>query len=479
MKPTLEQENIVKEFPNVQMLKINACAGSGKSSTLKLLAQANPNKSLYVAFNKAIAEEAKESFPSNVECRTTHSLAFAKYGKMLMHKLNRPKGGYVNVAGTPAEIAKYYNMPHFYDGQWDVQEKTVASVVKEAVKLYEQSADTEIDRKHIPYRRVSEIANSREGFNKSLFVDTCLSYAVKLWKDRTDVHTNVLATHDTYLKLYQLSKPKLSYDIIYLDESQDTNPTVLDIVMNQTHAKVAFVGDSFQSIYAFRGAINAMDQIQCPTMYLTKSFRYGQPIADVATAIINGEMDIEGNETIDSVVGVVNLDNPYTMLFRTNGELLSQASRLISEGVEISCEIDTNDYRKLITSAVALFEGRYKDVKHDSIIPYQTWNDLLDNQKEEPELKRTANIVMNNPDEFISNLDSMKKQKDAHVTLTTAHKSKGRQWDQVMLADDFADVENGVIAEQERNLLYVAATRAVNVLQTNSTCDDLISGGGG
>lgn len=79
-KPTPEQEDIVKAFATTRMLKVNAFAGTGKSSTLQLLATANSEHSLYIAFNKAIADEAAGKFPSNVECRTTHSLAFAKFG---------------------------------------------------------------------------------------------------------------------------------------------------------------------------------------------------------------------------------------------------------------------------------------------------------------------------------------------------------------------------------------------------------------
>jgi|GEM_PF-5695529 superfamily I DNA/RNA helicase len=53
----------------------------------------------------------------------------------------------------------------------------------------------------------------------------------------------------------------------------------------------------------------------------------------------------------------------------------------------------------------------------------------------------------------------------AKIVLTTAHKSKGQEWDKVTLCDDFNDAiqrekRNGNGTKHEWNLLYVALTRA-------------------
>lgn len=82
---TDEQKRIVdlsKSMDKNEILAIQACAGSGKTSTLKEIALANPKQRfLYLAFNKSIATEAREKFPKNVEAKTIHSLAF-NYAKM-------------------------------------------------------------------------------------------------------------------------------------------------------------------------------------------------------------------------------------------------------------------------------------------------------------------------------------------------------------------------------------------------------------
>ena len=50
-------------------------------------------------------------------------------------------------------------------------------------------------------------------------------------------------------------------------------------------------------------------------------------------------------------------------------------------------------------------------------------------------------------------------ESEADVIVTTAHKAKGRQWDQVFLNNDFK-YQN----QEELNIFYVALTRAVSVL---------------
>ena len=75
--PTKQQLDILEAFKNTRVLKVNAIAGSGKTSTLELLADANQKPSLLLAFNKSIADEASRRFPAHVSCRTINSLAYA------------------------------------------------------------------------------------------------------------------------------------------------------------------------------------------------------------------------------------------------------------------------------------------------------------------------------------------------------------------------------------------------------------------
>jgi hypothetical protein len=57
-------------------VKINACADTGKTSTLEFLAQSTSRRGQYIAFNRDIVRDAKEKFPNTVTCSTSHGLAF-------------------------------------------------------------------------------------------------------------------------------------------------------------------------------------------------------------------------------------------------------------------------------------------------------------------------------------------------------------------------------------------------------------------
>ncbi len=75
-KPTQEQADAIDNFKTGQNLKINAFAGTGKTSTLQMLGECSSKRGLYLAFNRSIADDAQKRFPSNITCQTTHSLAY-------------------------------------------------------------------------------------------------------------------------------------------------------------------------------------------------------------------------------------------------------------------------------------------------------------------------------------------------------------------------------------------------------------------
>ena len=81
MQFTEEQEIIFNTALKAgEMIKIEAFAGTGKTTTLVEFAKRNPDLSfLYAAFNKSVQEYAEQVFPVNVECKTTHSLAYRYY----------------------------------------------------------------------------------------------------------------------------------------------------------------------------------------------------------------------------------------------------------------------------------------------------------------------------------------------------------------------------------------------------------------
>ena len=74
----LEQFFLVRGWPPFLL----ASPGTGKTSTLVKYAEKwSQSRFLYVTFNKSIAKQAELVFPSNVICKTFHSMAYGHIGR--------------------------------------------------------------------------------------------------------------------------------------------------------------------------------------------------------------------------------------------------------------------------------------------------------------------------------------------------------------------------------------------------------------
>lgn len=478
-----EEQVLAKDMVLKEMVsKINAIAGAGKTSSLAYIADNLVVPSLYLAFNKAMADEAKGKFPDHVECLTTHALAYRVFGKTLQHKLKRPVGRYVNVAMTGAEIARYYSLPDFVlsDTKY-ISKALIGLIIKDTVTRFEHSNKDTISKESIPKHHIDKLEDKyRVLLDKNKFSKLIVRFAKSLWEERIDPYSEVCCSHDTYLKLYVLSKPDLShFDVIYGDEWQDTNSVVFQL-LNMQDTKIVVCGDARQAIYGWRGATNALKLMSCPETQLTKSFRYGKQSAELATMILGNKVKVEGFEHLDTKVGldVVDTDKPYTILFRTNAELLFTGLKLISKKESVNISIDVQDFVKILQSAQELYNNNLKGVKHETIVPFNTWDELLDESKYDRDLSRVASLVEGGEVErVIALLHTHKNSADAKVNLITSFRAKGLEFEQVILADDFPSNYNSKgeyigLSEEEENVLYVAVTRAVCALNINTTCQE-------
>lgn len=70
-------------------------------------------------------------------------------------------------------------------------------------------------------------------------------------------------------------------------------------------------------------------------------------------------------------------------------------------------------------------------------------------------------------------------EEEADITLTTAHRSKGLEWETVMIAEDFKSLaflaNRPEELEDELNLLYVAATRSTKNLIPNDAMKKILA----
>ncbi|HEV8045005.1 MAG TPA: ATP-dependent helicase, partial [Rubrobacter sp.] len=76
------------------------------------------------------------------------------------------------------------------------------------------------------------------------------------------------------------------YDLIVVDEFQDTNPAQMrfvELLAGEDLSKVVVVGDDLQSIYAFTGAeVRNIQRFEAATYRLTTNFRSGRAVLDLA-----------------------------------------------------------------------------------------------------------------------------------------------------------------------------------------------------
>lgn len=456
--PTPEQVRAIEEFMSGDRLKVSAFAGAGKTSTLVQMADIREGAGLYLAFNRSIADEARESFPSWVDCRTTHSLALRSvraahgYSKDKLFETVKPKQLADLLGLKNAVIGKALTVT-------DVQQ---AHLLLGTIRRFCQSADDALDRTHV---LITGRLKALDDDQRTEVDEWVVFEARKLWERMLDATDKVPLGHDGYLKLWSLSDPVLEHEYILLDEAQDTNPCVMRVLERQ-RAQVVYVGDGHQQIYAWRGATNAMKEAKAKReAHLTQSFRFGPEIALAASSILRtlGEArPLEGNARIQSTIAASGAAR--TVLTRTNAMVISEVLDALEGGRVPHIVGGVEEMLRLVGSVFDLQDG--KPASHPDFFGFVSWDQVeaFADTDEGEDLRPFVNLVRKyGPRTLWRALkETVPSEEAADVVLSTAHKSKGRQWPSVRIADDFAGVqsEGGEIPEEEVRLFYVAITRA-------------------
>ena len=235
-QPTPEQQAVIDAAKEGGHVVVQAGAGTGKTSTLQMVADAIPRQSLYVAYNKAIATDAGTKFNRLVTCKTSHSVAFGAVGRNFTHRLNAGR--------KPSwEVAKQLGLRRLRIGlDIDVSANHQARIAGDTVRRFCYSADAEISRVHVPFQHgITGAAHDR-------LIQEILPLARSWWNDVNDVRGTMPFEHDHYLKMWALTEPQLGYDRIFLDEAQDSNPVLAKLISEQ-EAQQIVVGDSCQQMY--------------------------------------------------------------------------------------------------------------------------------------------------------------------------------------------------------------------------------------
>ena len=437
-------------------LKISAFAGAGKTTTLKAISEGRGDSGLYIAFNKAIADEAKKKFPSNVQCRTGHSLAFGDVGRHYAKRIRSINSGDVR---NTFDIART-----------DLHtESGLAYLAIDTVRRFCYSDDDKINGYHVDY----DIASKEPETTQYV-----VNIARHIWNEMSDKKSDFPVTHDFYLKKWQLTRPELDCDFVLFDEAQDANGCILDVVVNQP-GQTIYVGDKYQQIYGWRGAQNAMESMNTEnSCEITQSFRFGQPVANVAMKIINhylgDSVKIKGFEKIDSELCEV--DSPDAILFRTNSKMIDSILGYVDEGKRVYVVGGVGQLVGLLQGAEMLNEG--KRSYNAELVGFKSFDQLMEYSKTPSgqSMQLVCKLVLEGVSgEVIQALEKNKytKKEHADVIMSTCHKSKGLEFPKVRIADDFSSCNGNDgpfdLADEDARLFYVACTRAENKLDVQST----------
>ncbi|EDO30014.1 predicted protein [Nematostella vectensis] len=542
---THEQVQVVKhDFKPMEVIKIIAFAGTGKTTTLVYFTKLRPAmRFLNVAYNKSIQLQAEKMFPrANVENRTIHSLAYRAVGYRYRHKMISSIKISVVSSALPRDPSNY--------GNTFLHAKRVVDTLNNYIASNRQT----ITNTDVPPRKISvqEMLDPKQKyFDSDEYIHSVTRDAAAIWERMCDPDDLELRmTHDGYLKLYQLSNPVIDgYDCLLIDEAQDCTPAASDILLRQPCAKI-LVGDPYQQIYGFRGAKNAMEMVQSTrTFYLTQSFRFGPEIAYVANCILESLMGVHRKTLVGGAKpGGVFGDKvgQVAVICRTNFTLFSEAARLCRQksNVKVGFAGGLASYNlDRILDIYKLFMGGTSGIKDPFIKRFKSLLALRQFAQNAPDpelmgkikivetyalivpkcvaairskacsameragtshllpissllLKKTHSMTFRRSD--ISILSSFaiislivethalivpecvaairskacSAMERADIVFSTAHKAKGLEFSTVRVTDDFsleADFPGAEVDPDEKNLLYVAVTRAKKRLLMNRT----------
>lgn len=463
---------------------ISAKAGSGKTSTcvtaIKLIKP--KNKVMFLAFNKSIAEELSQKLKDypNVEVRTSHSLGFAIIRK--------------NVEGE-VELDEFKYRRYVKS---NISELTTIDVTLTKNQLYNyiESICALVDFARFNLAQTAEEVKSLAvKYDVPIFFDECDVVIKVLEWGKTEL--NSIDYTDMVWLPVELSMTARAFqkDFIFIDECQDQSLMSIELFLKCFKRGTRFIamGDEDQCINTFCGsseeAFQYMKDYPKTTQFdLPICYRCPKTVVELAKTLVP---DIKCRE--DAPKGDIiekcwtsSLQSGDMVLCRSKAPLLKVYTKLLRKGIQ--CHIKGQDIgtnlKKLIEEVD--IEELNTNLKSDGVFVrlydnlFEIRNKLMESKGLDYQDATLTNYITNRYDmikaltvlaenyttktELLSHIDEIFDETREGVILSTIHKAKGLEADNVYILCNSSMPSSLAKKEWEKNaeqnLIYVAYTRA-------------------
>lgn len=477
---------------------VKAVAGSGKSTTILEALTHVPTgcRTLFVAFNKAIAEELTLRAPKTVEVSTLHS-----YGlKTITRSLGRLKidlrraDNLLREMYPTLETTKVVNkiLKEFgeepskgliFDLQRDIT-KTV-SLAKGNLACEEKQIERIVDdfeiespnRPPIPELRGLEVPEAMLEAFRAAFVKDSLALLLRC----ADVSDGTIDFDDMIWLPIVLELNQTKFDRVFVDETQDLNPAQIEMTFRavKTNGRICAVGDPRQAIYRFRGADeaavdNVVKRLDATILPLSVCYRCCRSVVQAAQSIVPEIESAPGAEegTVKNVTRDEMMRDAgpgHFILSRVNAPLISLCMKFLMEGRPAT--IQGRDIGASLSAFVKKSAARSVDELRSYV---EEWRDveckrLSEKRRDTQSVEDRAECILALSDgartvsEVVGRIERLFVDKDdsTRIVLSSTHKAKGMERDTVWMLQWTYGRKPGV---EEENLIYVAQTRARKTL---------------
>jgi superfamily I DNA/RNA helicase len=465
MTPTPEQIAIIEAARDTSdNLLISAYAGAAKTTTLELMCKAMPGTpTLSIAFNKRIAEEMTKRLPGHVRAQTLNSVGHRVWGTAIGKRLvlhSDKLGGILKsaIADLPGD-----EQSEAYDNFGDI------------IKIINAARNAG----YCPERYERGICTWEQ------FYHSLDDYPPKFFRTLLDevIHKSIQAAFDGTIDFSdQIYMPTLfggtfpKFPLVMVDEAQDLSPLNHVMLAKLVTQRVIAVGDPYQSIYAFRGAVvSGMDRLRerfnMRDMTLSVSFRCPQAIVRRAWFRVPDmkwpEWAAEGLVVEHDRIKLSDIEDGAAIICRHNAPLFHLGFNLIrsGRGVQlIGFDIGPGLVRILRKLGE---ESMPRDKVHEAITAWAEAQAKKTRRKaaleDRVECLRVFADQGPNLGAAIAYAEHLFRQTGS-IQLLSGHKSKGLEWDVVYHLDPWRCGGRRDLSpedmEQELNIRYVIETRA-------------------